>query len=576
VGGDQVVAAAEDECDVRFEGTLHNADELRRTLALGQAASAAEIVARGYGRWGAEVVARLRGEFGMLLCDQRRGSALCARDPIGIHPLFYAESAGQLLVSSSIQDLLDEPRVSTSVNRIALAEHLCHRWPDREETYFEAVRRVPPGHALEARGGGRRLYRHWEPVRAGEEVDWVDDDELERFDELFDRAVDRCIDGGRAGVWLSGGFDSVTVAAIAADRCRKLGWPDPHALSLIFPHPDANEEPIQRGVADALGLPHFLIGFFDAVGDRGMLAPALEMSRGWPAPLLSFWLPAYQRLGLEGRRRGCRTILTGGGGDEWLTVTPTYAADLLLALNLRGLYHLGQSHSRSFRMSRLQVARNLLWRFGARPVLTAGIGRAAPWAVRARRRRSLAQSTPDWVAPDPAFRRALNERVEITPNPPRGGFYMSELRETLDHPLVSRQMEEVFENGRRIGARVLQPFLDADLVDFLYRVPPSLLNRGGYAKGLVREAVATRFPEHGFARKKKVSATGFSRPLLAAEGARIWGSMEGTPALVEAGIVDPDGVRRCIEEALALGAQGGYGYRIWDVLSLEAWLRPRL
>ncbi len=576
VGGEPEVRAAEGECDACFEGTLHNAEELRRALALGESASAAEIVVRGYLRWGAEIVPRLRGVFGLLICDHRRNTALCARDPIGIHPLFYAEADGKALVSTSIQDLLDDPRVPSSVNRLALADHLCHRWPHREETYFEAVRRIPPGHALRMSPAGRRMYRHWDPVRPEEDVDWVSEDELERFDSLLDQALDRCIDGGQAGIWLSGGFDSVTVAAIAADRCRRHGWPDPQALSLIFPHPDANEESVQRGVANALGLPHFLMEFFDAVGDQGMLAPALDMARGWPAPLLSFWLPAYRQLGLEGRRRGCTTILTGGGGDEWLTVTPTYAADLLLALDFKGLYRLGQSHSRSFRTSRLRVMRNLLWRFGGRQVIAAAVGHAAPWAMRARRRRRLARAMPDWVAPDPALRQALDQRAEIRSYPPPKDFYMRELRATLDHPLVSMSQEEVFENGRRFGGRVLQPFLDADLVDFLFRVPPELLNRGGYAKGLVRQTVARRFPELGFARKKKVTATAFSRPLLAAEGARIWKSMEGTPALVEAGLVDPDGVGGCIEEALAFGASGRYGYRIWDILSLEAWLQPRL
>jgi asparagine synthase (glutamine-hydrolysing) len=575
VGGEQVVRAAADGCDACFQGTLHNAEELRRMLALAESATRAELVLAGYLRWGAEIVSRLRGAFGLLICDRRRNTALCARDPIGIHPVFYAEAHGQVLVSTSIEDLLAQPGVPSSVNRPALADHLCHRWPDREETFFEAVRRIPPGHAMEISGGARRMYRYWQPVRAGEDVDWIRDDELERFDGLLDRAVDRCIDGP-AGIWLSGGFDSITVAAVAADLCRRSGRPDPYALSLIFPHPDANEEPIQRGVANALGLPHVVMKFFDAVGDDGMLAPALDMCSSWPAPLLSFWLPAYRQLGIEGRRRGCTTILTGGGGDEWLTVTPIYAADLLLALDLKGIYRLGQSHTRSFAPSRLRVARNLLWRFGARPVLAAAVGQAAPRAVRARRRRIIARTTPDWVAPDGALRRALDQRAEIAPLRPPRDFYMTELRETLDHALVSMQLEEVFENGRRIGAGVLQPFLDADLVDFLFRVPPGLLNRGGYAKGLVRQTVARRFPELGLARKKKVTASGFARPLLAAEGARIWKSMEGAPALVEAGIVDREGVKRCMQGALAGGAQGRYGYRIWDILSLEAWLQPRL
>ena len=129
---------------------------------------------------------------------------------------------------------------------------------------------------------------------------------------------------------------------------------------------------------------------------------ALEIGAGWPAPLLGVWTPAYHHLGLEGKRRGCEVILTGGGGDEWLCVTPYYAADLLRVLDLRGLYELWYSMHHSFRASRLRIARNVGWRFGAQPLLRSSIRgvlrRLLPgWYAAARRWRSgdlTACSTP--------------------------------------------------------------------------------------------------------------------------------------------------------------------------------------
>src|SRR5262245_13432560 len=345
VGHEPTSHAAGGGCEAFFDGALDNGDELRATLALADRSTAAEIVLHGYLRWGTAVISWIRGPFAMLVRDQRERRVLCARDRMGIHPLFYAQVDGRVLVSTSIQGLLDEPSVPTSVNRAALADHLSHRWPEREETYFDAVRRLPPGHALTTSAGEARLYRYWQPVPAGG-IDWIGADELERFDALLAQAVDRCLDGHRAGLWLSGGLDSVTVATAATDRSRFRGLPDPLALSLVFPHPDANEERVQRGVANGLGLEHLVMGFFEAIGERGLLGAALDLGRTWPAPLLSFWLPAYQTLGRDGRRRGCTTILTGGGGDEWLGVTPVIAADQLLALDLIGLYHLeiGRAH----------------------------------------------------------------------------------------------------------------------------------------------------------------------------------------------------------------------------------------
>jgi hypothetical protein len=48
------------------------------------------------------------------------------------------------------------------------------------------------------------------------------------------------------------------------------------------------------------------------------------------------------------------------------------------------------------------------------------------------------------------------------------------------------EKEKGFGYGRKIGVRILHPHWDRDLVSFLYRVPPDLLNRGGRSKSLVR------------------------------------------------------------------------------------------
>ena len=67
---------------------------------------------------------------------------------------------------------------------------------------------------------------------------------VERFQAALDRAVARAVDGGRAGIFLSGGLDLVSVAAVAADQAERSGHERPVALSLGFPDPACNEENI--------------------------------------------------------------------------------------------------------------------------------------------------------------------------------------------------------------------------------------------------------------------------------------------------------------------------------------------
>ena len=119
----------------------------------------------------------------------------------------------------------------------------------------------------------------------------------------------------------------------------------------------------------------------------------------------------------------------------------------------------------------------------------------------------MTKGIPHWVAPDPALKSEVETRnIEAWPERPTDGWYRHDIRIGLDHPVAAMELEEFFENTRLTGVRTACPFMDADLVDFLYRVPPDLLDRGGRSKGLVRDELARRFPDLGFERHKKVTA----------------------------------------------------------------------
>jgi asparagine synthase (glutamine-hydrolysing) len=511
--------------------------------------------------------------FVVFVWDVRIQTLFCARDPMGLIPLFYTRVGGELLFSSSLATLVQHPRVSRTINRAALADHLCHRWSKLDETFWADVNRVPPTHLLRVTDGRLHASRYWDPAPPHTPFAWVGEAEVEQFEPLLQQAVRRCLSVSPTAIYLSGGLDSVSVAAVAAERCRSYGVSPPLALSLAFPDADCNEETVQKGVARSLGLPQVLKSFDAAIGDKGLLLAALDMSRTWPAPLLNTYYPAYHALGAEGKERGYQSILTGSGGDEWLSVSPYLAADLLRCGDLTGLYRLWQNLQRSYPLPRFAMLRNLLWNCGVRPILVDTVDTLAPTLMRWVR---SAKAMPTWLAPDPAVQQALIRRAEEYQPLPRGeSFYMREMRRSFDHPLVSWEFEETFESGQRLGVTIQSPFLDADVVAFLCRVPPTLLNRGGVAKGLVRRMVAERFPGLGFERQKKVVATNFFLGRMLKEGAHAWQVFGGVPTLGKLGLVDESAVRLAVETILTR-RQAGQAFRIWDLLNLESWVRPRV
>lgn len=567
---------------VIFDGALYNRQDLQDELGSFMTPAGsddAEIVLASYLRWGEDVLSRLRGSFALVIWDSVHEILLCLRDPLGSCPMFYAKGGEGLLVSTSIDILLGHPSVSRTLNRAAMADFLLDRFPKIEETFFDAVSRVPSGHALRVKGETYTSYRYWDPAPDGT-VNWIKPDELERFDELFDRAVSRCLSFGPAAIFLSGGLDSGSVAAVAAERSRVQGLPQPVALSLVFPDPRISEEVVQRSVATQLGLPHIVKPFYEAAGANGLLQPALELSRSLPAPLLNAWWPAYFGLAREGVRRGCRVVLTGNGGDEWLTISPLLAADLLRDFDLRGVYRLWASIQRSYHEPTFALFRNLIWKFGIEPLLLPPahrfVKRVAPWAITLRHR--ISPQVPKWLAPDAALRQELEQRryqpvasQQQTPD----SFYLRSARTALDIPLVSMVSEEAFNVGQRLGLRELHPFWDVDLVDLLYRTPPFLLNRDGRNKGLVRASLARRFPHVGFNEQRKMGASSFYASSIYREGGEALRQLGKTRILSDLRIAEEPGLRAALERILARQPEG-HAYNIWKVLNLESWARAHV
>ena len=568
-----------------IDGDLDNASDLERELNVHKGTlDEASLVLRAYERWGTDVFTHLRGRISVVIWDGREGRLVAARDRVGAIPLFFARSGATLCLSTTVETLLAHDGVASTLNRAAIADHLCHRWPSTEETHYQAINRVPAAHVLTWNGTGHRVDRYWSPVPSERPVAWVKDDEIDQFDSLFDQAVTRCLRHGQTGVFLSGGFDSVSIAAMALDRARHGTHQAPIGLSLAFPHPECNEESMQRSVGSQLGVKHVVLPFDEAAGRDGIVWSALAINQQTALPMMNPWRPAYRRLGEAGVAEGCRVAVNGGGGDEFLTVGPAYMADLLGSLNVIGAAQYVGNTLRSFSLHKRLLLQNLLWKFGVRSLAVAQgtkvLRAVAPDVLRRRWRRAFLAASPPWLAPDPALRKTLEDRVDrlveqqLGREDPRGrfGFYFRGLPDAFLHPMRSLDQEELYASRRRVGLRELQPFWDSDLVEFLFRTPPRLLNRGGRTKGLVRYAVDRRFPGLGFERHRKISASNFFCELVQAQGPSAWQRMGGVRALAELGVVDAGRVNRWLAKRVPDERQLDTA-KVWETLGLEAWVR---
>jgi len=558
---------------VIFSGLLTNLQELEAGATQDDAARIALelLTARGADAFGA-----LRGPFSVIAWHRQFGTLLVGRDQVGLEPIFYAHAGLRRWILSPSPDLLArQPGVSSDIDAVALSEWLCGWFPAVEDTTYRAVKRVPPGCSVTLRADDVSSRRYWDPFPAGEPIDWLEEKDLDSFEPLFAKAVGRSVRDLPAAIFLSGGLDSISVAVAAVDVARSSGTTSPLALSLVFPDQASSEEPIQVGVAKQLGMDQRLVPFNDAIGARGLLGEVLALSAASPQPVWNMWAPAYNPLAELAASQGKRVILTGRGGDEWLTISPYLLADLFKRGDLAGAARLIRARQRSTGITGPRAAGRLVWQTAGRPLASAALDAVAPALWHQRRRRRLLAERPDWVAPDPEIRRAMDDRIDrwIDPARPAGGFYQRESRTALTHPAITHDMEETQEFGRRHGLRVLHPFWDVDVIELLHRVPPHLLMMDGRSKWLLRRKIDSRLPGLGLEKRGKTSAAHVFRGLLEREAPPAWAGLQGARALDRIGVVRTADIGSG-HSARTLVDKVGAG-RLYTLLNLEAWVQKR-
>ena len=554
-------------------GEIANVRELAQTCGLRADASTIDLVTRLYRSEGAQFAKRLAGEFCVIICDASARALLIARDHLGLHPVYYVQDKNALLLSPSLGDLMRVSGVTREVQPALLAEYLLRTYGSVEETVFRNVRRVPPATVARFAGGDIRLSRYWDPAPDDRPIEWLREEELARFGEVFARAIARSMGRRRTGIFLSGGLDSVAVVARTATVARERSADDPVALSLEFPEP-SNEAEIQSTVARQLGLQHELIRLEDAVGSEGLLARAVAMGSSWPTPMMTFWNPAYSHLSSLAVQHGCDAVLTGRGGDEWLVLSPAYAADQLrrgrISSMIRVIDGLQRSVPSNVRRTRIEYALN----HAIRPIAAHWFARLAPNRWRAYHERREAHEIPSWIAPDPAVRREVDDRAAARRIPAAlpHGFYVGASKHVLTHPVITYDLEESYELSRRNGVHVRHPFWQAELVDFLFRYPPDALNQRRGSKWLVRDELARDFPTLGFDRQKKLMAYDVFKAIVTREAPAVWQRLGGARRLAQLGVVDAAAVDRVMPRLLASPSPIDVG-RVWEIMNLEAWAR---
>jgi asparagine synthase (glutamine-hydrolysing) len=211
---------------VVYNGEIYNFHELRTELEgrghQFKSTTDTEVIVHLYEELGDQCVTRLRGMFAFALWDDRQQRLLMARDRVGIKPLYYSNTGKSLIFGSEIKSLLVDPDINRRVNPRAIDRFLTYYYMPGNETLFDGIFKLDPGHYLTVQDGRISVEQYWDLHFEIPSSPPSFDEAVDVLRALLSRTVkDHMISDVPVGVLLSGGVDSTGILSYATQHADK-------------------------------------------------------------------------------------------------------------------------------------------------------------------------------------------------------------------------------------------------------------------------------------------------------------------------------------------------------------------
>lgn len=557
--GHQPMHSSDGQVTLVYNGEIYNFADLRETLKqdghvfLGRSDS--EVVLHAYLRWGIDALRRFNGMFALAIWDARTETLYLARDRFGIKPLYHYRLPSGIVFGSEIKALLASGRVPRRVHIVGLHEYIYYGSALGDNTLFEGIAKVLPGHFLTVNRSNVRSTPYWQ-IQDIEQVEVEHKEATATIRERLEQAVRaQLVSDVPVGVFLSGGIDSSAITALASKHYQgRL-----QTFSVGFDYDQGvNELPKARQVARQYGTEHHEL-HVEGYRLRHVIEHLVSCHDEpfGDAANIPLYLLCRELSGNP------KVILQGDGGDEIFAGYQRYSV-LSFYWAWRTIQPLARwMHDRAWWHSFYYRGASILHKIGM-----SDTGQLMASLL-----------TPETTAvPLRILNASLQQHLRATD--PFAEYYEWDRR--LEHlDIVQRMLytdirillpnlylEKVDKATMSHGIEVRVPMLDKSLVDYVLGLPANLKVRLGQKKWILRRALRGMVPDAILDAPK----TGFSVPYgywLRKPLADYLRSILLDGAVAESRLFEPRQLRRCLMEHTS--GQQDHDSLLWKALHLALW-----
>jgi asparagine synthase (glutamine-hydrolysing) len=530
-----------------LEGRLFNYSKIRSDLEkrdirfLGN--SDAELIMYLYQLYGVDCLQQLEGEFAFAIWDQRKKRLFAARDRLGVHHLVYTLHNGTIYFASESKAILASEQIERRLDLKALDQVMFMNCTVAPRTMFEGISALPAGYYLLIQDNHIKSRAYWDldygftkPAPHNEE------EYRQQLLSLLRKAVkDRIPSDRKVGVYVSGGLDSSSVAALMSEN----GLGKIPAFFADFAIPAFSERKYADLISEALDLPLNVVEMsYQKVGENFQ-----NLIWHGEAPLVLSEASSLLQLA-KLAAKDVDVVLNGEGGDE------------LLAGYVFNDWDRAYRKLQRFPLSlTLPIIRSLLPKFGFPRAFVLSKEEQAPamehlgcfpaplyynYAVReviafysGDLRAKLQQYSP--IAD---IAQVLNTQLMSQWDPLSQSLYFS-TKINLPNYLLGPHGDR---SAASAGLEAFFPFLDHRLMEFAAQVPNGLKVKKGEEKYLLKSAMIEILPKEIVQRRKSPMTSPTSPAFLGAEAPEYVQELLSPQSIDSKGYFDSELVTQMVED----------------------------
>lgn len=280
-----------------------------------------EVLVHLYEEKGESFLDYINGMFSIALWDSNNCTLILARDRLGIKPLYYSYNKDRLLFGSEIKALLpfpDCPREFDWTAALNTEKKVLVRDDYKVETYFKGIEQLRGGEylILNTHTQNVKIKKYWNAffenapvIQSKKSVNQI----IGTYREILEDSVSLMLPSDvEAGLFLSGGIDSASIAALA----RKSGI---KTFTVLNEDTIENEDALYaRKVADILKLENYQIitAYDEKIHDANFwknLVWQCETYECGTEQLFKYELHRY----IKNKFPKIKVVLLGQGSDEF-------------------------------------------------------------------------------------------------------------------------------------------------------------------------------------------------------------------------------------------------------------------